>query len=1355
MEGSPISDSGAFLKNLGCREGPSGLIIASVTINNAAADVVIDTGASASFLPMEGIIIRESKTRLIKTKTDTRIADNGQLDCTHSSIGTIRIWAGNIRKHESKFIVINRSSHILGYDALFGNDIIKALGINISTENGILVAKIGHHIIGFEDTLNKYQRHLAMIERIKSSPLPSTPLDRLLNRYSNVFSETAEEVMKTAPMRIQLTSNSMPKAKLRRYSVEDIDAINQQIRSMLERKIIEPSTSEFSSTCHLVPKKNGQRRLVINYIPLNRIATKDHYPLPQIADILAHLVDARHFCALDCTEGFWQIPVSKEDRHKTAFITPQGLYQFKRCPFGFTNSPAIFQRAMNHIFKDGLYKRCVIYIDDILIFGRTEEELLANLEWVLRKCDEYGVKLKLSKCEFLKKTVRFLGYQVGQGNIKPQTDKCDPWIASKPSTVKQAQAFLGYINYYSRFIENFSEKTSVIRRAIRLQPFDWTEECEDAKLQLLNDLRKSTAQIIPPASTPKQIELAVLDNSIEASCLTEDGQLIMRTSATLASTQMNYSSLEKELLALTRAYNKFGPFLRGRVTIKTSCTMLPSVLKLKEKPDRVARLLLMLPPDAEFSVIASNNVLETLQRMSQPPQEIFYTDGACRTGKENKGIASWAVIAVNRPELNCSGIIENSSNQRAEIEAVIRACHIAKDHDLKNILVVTDSKYAANAIEKWIDRWTENGWLDNKNKPVKNADAFKRLVQAKTGLEVKIAHTRGHQGDKYNELADKTAREALLPYIANCASIFTPPELQQDDDDQLQAIKKHLESGKEFRNYFLKDGVIWIRQNDIERLVVPEKQRPVMLQLAHYDPIYGAHYGVKKTRLKLNHYYWPSMSTDITKFVSSCETCQRNKDPKGKTYGKLMPIKTSSLFNRIHMDIIGPVTTSTNGYKHIVTAIDAFSRMGFARPCASATGEEVVKLLYEEIISKHGPPEHIVTDNGTQFTSNSFQELIRDLDIKHSTCCEYNPQANGMDEKFNGTLVQIIKNVISHNKKEWDVLLTGAVLAYNLTPNDSTKLSPYTIVYGRLPRGPLNPTELEEDPEEVDHDRVRDQAASNMEESRDRMAVQYNKNKQTFNFKPRDLIMVKKLKLDRKESRKFAQKWTGPHSILRLLSHDGEERAVEILDLDSFQIRRIPFSAVKPYNPPGPSGSTLPGEVLNVHLRACVQAPAGDGVQRSGTNQLHVTENVQAPALTGEQRGGIDHLTPESQLSGLGPGNGQNKALLWRENSGNTETADQNCGSDSAQAMLPLTKSKQKNSEQTTVATGNTPAEVNSPCRNDTTKQQTKLITDNSAIPTNTVEIIDYLLSPTTNYSPPSYSTLSCQDDERESTRTE
>lgn len=161
-----------------------------------------------------------------------------------------------------------------------------------------------------------------------------------------------------------------------------------------------------------MPKKNGKSRLVVNYRPLNAITQRDEYPIPDVSDILESLNGQKIFSTLDATEGFHQIQVHQGDRQYTAFNSPFGLFQYTRVPFGMTNSPAMFQRAINEVFSRGLYRKCCAYIDDIIVFGRTQEEHDANLDWVLQQCLESNLKINPAKCEFSETEITFLGRKI-------------------------------------------------------------------------------------------------------------------------------------------------------------------------------------------------------------------------------------------------------------------------------------------------------------------------------------------------------------------------------------------------------------------------------------------------------------------------------------------------------------------------------------------------------------------------------------------------------------------------------------------------------------------------------------------------------------------------------------------------------------------------------------------------------------------------------------------------------------------------------------------------------------------------------------------------------------------------------
>lgn len=509
-------------------------------------------------------------------------------------------------------------------------------------------------------------------------------------------------------MKIYLNTDNIKKGKLRRHSVEDILEMDRQIKRMLASDIIEPSESCFSANAHLVPKKNGQKRLVINYIPLNAATIKDNYPLPQIADPFLTLRNARLFCALDCTEGLWQIKVAPEDRDRTAFITPQGLFQFKRCPFGFTNSPAKYQRSMNDIFTEGLYSRCVIYIDDILVFGRDKTELEENLKWVLETCKKYDVKLKGSKCKYLLNEVDFLGFHVSYNSISPIKSKRHEIYKEHPNNKTEVQSMLGFFNYHSRFIEDYTNITKPLRLLIKdsTDEIVWTQECVSAVERLKRSLDEAEAQEIPDSYSPKQIYLKISRDCMESSCVSEEGKLISRVGACFKTSEINYTDAEKNLLAMEMAYKKFGPFLKGKVKIYTTSKLLKRSLEMKDLNERISRIILRLPPDIKFDIILleGQRRIESEQSNEVAPDEIFYTDGACcRNGKPDCK-SSWAVLAVNDPRLSTSGIVplKKQSNNIAEVYAALQATKIASVKKLNSIMIVTDSKYVYGVLNGWI-----------------------------------------------------------------------------------------------------------------------------------------------------------------------------------------------------------------------------------------------------------------------------------------------------------------------------------------------------------------------------------------------------------------------------------------------------------------------------------------------------------------------------------------------------------------------------------------------------------------------------------------------------------------------------
>ena len=235
-----------------------------------------------------------------------------------------------------------------------------------------------------------------------------------------------------------------------------VDAIDQELRDMEEVGIIEPSSSAWASPLLPVKKKDRTIRLCINYRKLNSVSKRDAYPMPRIDDLIDDIGGAKFTTTLDLAKGYLQVPVRETDRPKTAFTTPQGLYQFRVMLFGLQGAPATFQRMMDSLLR-GLRKFTAVYLDDIVIFSMSWEEHLLHLRTVLQRLQEAKLTIWPKKCQFGMNLCTYLGHVVGNRGVCPETAKVLAVDAfPQPQTKKQVCAFLGLAGYYRKFIPNFA-----------------------------------------------------------------------------------------------------------------------------------------------------------------------------------------------------------------------------------------------------------------------------------------------------------------------------------------------------------------------------------------------------------------------------------------------------------------------------------------------------------------------------------------------------------------------------------------------------------------------------------------------------------------------------------------------------------------------------------------------------------------------------------------------------------------------------------------------------------------------------------------------------------------------------------
>lgn len=264
----------------------------------------------------------------------------------------------------------------------------------------------------------------------------------LINEYSDYISTTIQDLGKTNATSLKIRCVSDEPVVYRSYRVAEPEkqVLRQIIQELLDNKIIRESDSLYASPVILIKKKSGEHRMCIDFRKLNAITVKDKYPMPLINDQIDKLGGNRYFTGLDLASEYYQVPVDDESTEKTAFVAPEGHYEFLRMPFGLTNGPAVFQRLMDRVL--GSLKKSVAfpYLDDVIIPSTTIAEGMARLRQVLDAFRANHLTLKLDKCSFFKRTIEYLGQEISEAGIRPGRRKVDAVLNMQaPQSVKQVR----------------------------------------------------------------------------------------------------------------------------------------------------------------------------------------------------------------------------------------------------------------------------------------------------------------------------------------------------------------------------------------------------------------------------------------------------------------------------------------------------------------------------------------------------------------------------------------------------------------------------------------------------------------------------------------------------------------------------------------------------------------------------------------------------------------------------------------------------------------------------------------------------------------------------------------------------
>ncbi len=289
----------------------------------------------------------------------------------------------------------------------------------------------------------------------------------LLIKWKRLFAGDSPGVSTKTKLHVNLKDpNATPvRERPRRVPFKALEVIRDMVKTMLESKVIEPVESAWAFPIVLARKSDGSWRFCVDYSKLNDLVIKDSFPLPNIEEMIDELKSAEVLSVVDLSSGFWQIPVHESAKEKLAFVTHFGTYTFNGMPFGFVNSPGIFQRAISETLDPLLFKCCMVYVDDVVIYSKNIDEHIKHLEQVFSLLDKYNWKIKLKKCKFAQTKLDYLGYCVGNGQIEPSSRNIEKLMAMKePSTPEEMESFLGLTGYYKKFILGYGYLIKPLRK---------------------------------------------------------------------------------------------------------------------------------------------------------------------------------------------------------------------------------------------------------------------------------------------------------------------------------------------------------------------------------------------------------------------------------------------------------------------------------------------------------------------------------------------------------------------------------------------------------------------------------------------------------------------------------------------------------------------------------------------------------------------------------------------------------------------------------------------------------------------------------------------------------------------------
>ena len=554
----------------------------------------------------EQVVVPPKSTVIMSVKVDTLTPDCGVVTTVDMSENSLK---GKVVVANSLVETTDEDENLLIPVTNFGDD--KQL-----IDEGTVVGQFEPYAITADDLNDDHENSYVFMEKTEKLNIgqgevnigvdltvdDKQQLSELLHEFEHLFAFDGKLGECTVlEHQIDTGDNKPIHSAPYRQSYKVRESIQKQIRDWLDAGVIRPSSSPWSSPVVIVPKKDKSMRMCIDLRGVNKLTKKDVYPLPNLEDTLASLNRAMYFSSLDLNQGYMQIKMAKDSIPKTAFVTQDGLYEFTRMPFGLTNAPATFQRCMDIVLSGLKWNQCLVYLDDVIIFGKDLNEHNQNLVNVFNRIQNANLTIKPSKCAFAVQELRFLGHVVsGQGiRMDPQKIGSIKDLPS-PTNVTEIRSFIGAASYYRRFVKDFSKIAEPLTRLTKDKvEFKWTEEQQEAFEKIKQCLITQPVLCHYNPALPIELRTDACGYGLGAILLHEypdkTKRVIAYASRLLQNAEKNYAITEQECLAIVWAIDKFKTYLQGtKFTVVTDHLALTWLKEKKQLTGRLMRWSLML-----------------------------------------------------------------------------------------------------------------------------------------------------------------------------------------------------------------------------------------------------------------------------------------------------------------------------------------------------------------------------------------------------------------------------------------------------------------------------------------------------------------------------------------------------------------------------------------------------------------------------------------------------------------------------------------------------------------------------------------------------------------------------------------